>query len=257
MVPPFFSWDDVFRHRGAVPLELHQTLCIFDSCTAGLASLNSEVELLGASAWHVSASALTNLSYTRFLIDAIKAQEGAPITASQLTSHMTYKDQRILETAQPILRRAYNKHEASALFHRIGEEIQAPTTTPTDSERAKVSIIATIANVERPLNVNAWSRWLSSDLPLNIASIEVQTAWPSSSMSLLVVLPQELWFYLPSHPAYIYVGPVKGGFLSNEAVLAPRPSGTENIPFAARRPVAGAGSLPSKSTATGLHERSL
>lgn len=97
-----------------------------------------------------------------------------------------------------------NREHPSILIHRIGSReaqqlVRAPRTTA-----AKVSMTVSVSSDALP-SVDAWKNWLTSNMPNDIKDVEIVGHWRSSSRTVLVAVPIQIWHYIKDHPAYNFV----------------------------------------------------
>ena len=82
---PCIQWDKVVATKAQPLPENNHQLVIMDCCAAGLANPDQDdVEVIGASAWESPAAASTQTSFTRALIDEVRAVQGTSISTTQL-----------------------------------------------------------------------------------------------------------------------------------------------------------------------------
>ena len=239
MIPPFLNFNRVFS---AVRNTLScQVLWIVDACCSGIAGIDNEVELIGASSWSDSAAASRSLSFTRFLIDALKMHNGSPVSAVELMSYMIYDSgQTIMRASQPILRPAKSGDEHSVIFHCISPfPPESPKHKP--GKWARVIVSVTVNRSDTVPDRRQFERWLTTHVPPGLRDMQITIGWETTSTTILVEMPYEVWVYLPDRLAYNFVSYVKRQLdFGSTHDLAPRTTGKENVAFGAR-PSPGAG----------------
>jgi hypothetical protein len=233
---PRMAWTDInsFYHNDTAVLRY---LAIFDSCCAGLATIDTGIELLAASAWDSRASSNEKYSYTRFLVDAIKSHAGNPVTAIQLDDDIRNSSTEVLRTAQPVHHPPRTDLQSSVSFHWVGPRSTsgtAPKPRPgRPAKRMKVTIAVTVESPGKAPSAKAWSDWLSSNIPPDLQDIKINAKWKSNSTTFLITMPSELWAFMPDRLAYQFVGWVDGEILPGLVEELPLRATTsrENVPF--------------------------
>ena len=143
-----------------------------DCCNLGRAGLGDGVELLGASTYDAQIAGCVRSCFTRSLLNALDKNEGASVSMAQLLSIML-QDDEVLKHAQLIHHPPFDEDkpdQKSAVFHSM---IKAPSSSPADSERAKVVLTVCLSKPNTLPDRNAWTAWLKSNIPPGIASIDI------------------------------------------------------------------------------------
>ena len=239
MIKPWLNWNRVFSVTRSTLT--YQVLWIVDACSSGIAGVDNEVELMGASAWGTPAPSDPSISFTRFLIDALKAQNYKPISAARLTSWMIYQSPRVFSGAQPVLLPAKDEDEPSAVLHYVSPFPPEPRLSQPH-RYARVMITVVVNTPSTIPNKQQWSNWLKTNIPPEIGTIDIAAKWQSFSVTVLIEMPYEIWISLVDRFAYNFVSYIRGSVdfgASSSEQLVPRPSGIENIPFGARGPAVG------------------
>lgn len=119
---PYCKWSllSVFFQSRIMDSKRDQKLAIMDCCASGLASLQkSDVEVVGASAWESTAAVSAQASFTRAIIDELKAINGASITTTQLISRLYSQSSVLRGMSMPVHKRTSDIERPPALIHRI------------------------------------------------------------------------------------------------------------------------------------------
>lgn len=118
---PYIPWDQLKSFSSTILLtEKDHRLAILDCCAAGLAFLDrDDIEVLGASAWESTAAVPAQASFTRAIIDELRALQGAAITTTQLISRLHSLQSVRNGRSMPVHKRAMTNDQPPALIHRI------------------------------------------------------------------------------------------------------------------------------------------
>ena len=178
-----------------------------DTYNSAMAEIRPDGEILTAAGWKPSTSANSAFRFTQILIDEIKALNGRAITACDLHANLLTNALKNNMDATPIHKA--NMNNSSVLIHKIGTReardlIQAPL-----NNLARVLITVSIAANKIP-NVNDWDKWLSAIMPTGIRDVEIIANWNSSSRTILVCIPIQIWDYLRDDPSYSFVSFILG-----------------------------------------------
>ncbi|PHH72062.1 hypothetical protein CDD80_4808 [Ophiocordyceps camponoti-rufipedis] len=182
-------------------------LVILDCCAAGLAHLEqTEVEVLGASAWESQSSASPDASFTNALIGAIEGAQGDPITTTRLMAKMLSMESVRQGMSMPVHKLAAEKR-SPALIHRI-QRSPSPAAALAESpppKHAHVVITVKVAKSDTVPVARDWAEWLTTNLPPYVGHIDIRANWTTGSSTVLVVLPYEIWLALPDKRAYQFL----------------------------------------------------
>ncbi|KAL6719304.1 hypothetical protein ACLMJK_003543 [Lecanora helva] len=204
---PWFKWSNVI---GTLNLYFdspnnHQ-LCLLDCCSAGLASLGEDIEVIAATGWDGTASLDPRQSFTRALIDTLKSFNGSSVTSTQIVSYM-YNNTAIAKhlMSQPLHKRSADENRLPALFHAI---TQSPSPQPSIKKvprHAHVCIRVNVSKEETIPSSAQFSKWLMTNLPDYVGDIAISAKWKKGSVAVIVIVPVEIWLDLPDRPAYAFI----------------------------------------------------
>ncbi|KAK2590430.1 hypothetical protein QQS21_011891 [Conoideocrella luteorostrata] len=204
---PYIHWDQLqFLNPTFSPYPSDHRLLVLDCCSSGLAGLNQNIEVLSASAWESTAPSSPQASFTRALIDALKATKGAPISTVQLVANLHTRESVRLGRSMPIC--MGNRYAPPAIIHRIETTPPPPSprVAPAALPHAHVMISVTVKKENSIPNLAQWAEWLKTNLPSYIGEIEIVAQWKTGSATVIIILPIEIWLALPDNRAYSFVG---------------------------------------------------
>lgn len=207
-----------------------------------MAGIRPDGETLTAFGWESQTPANLASSFTQIMINEIKSLNGQAFTAVDL--HAIMLTNALKNNMEVIPIHKPNLDYPSVLFHKIdSREAQALVRAPRTSA-AKVLITVSISNDNLP-DSEAWSHWLTTNMPTDIRDIEIMARWKAASCTILVSIPIQLWDYLKDNPAYNFVSFILGEVQVLKSPPSQSPPAT-TIPthLAAVRPQPGP-SLPS------------
>jgi hypothetical protein len=198
-----------FHHRIASNINLSDgdVLYIVDACYSCSVAIGNPRETLAASAIEMTSDARTKglQSFTQAFCHTIQADPSVA-TVAQVHARLLSKWQdgskgNHLQTT-PV-------HKAAASFDKPSI-ILAPlnglpvTLKPDQSDTAKVLITVQLDD-RIPLNLAQWRNWLRTQIPTNVAEIEIEGVFEGNSKVVLLRLPVAIWDMLPDHDAYCFV----------------------------------------------------
>ncbi|GES58189.1 hypothetical protein ABOM_002868 [Aspergillus terreus] len=210
---------------------------MFDCCSAATVAMEDGPETIAATGWEQSGTDNVHFSFTQALIDTLKDLNGVPETVAGIYARL--------------FRNAYQNQVGSCPVHvpkkgspsitikrKVGKEVEKlQASKATGSNRVLLSV-KTRGEVSES-DINSWEKWLTTNIPPGILSVDVKVeAVFRGSGLLLVTIPVQLWTMLPAHGvAYSFVAHVTSSntlpsMTRNLAIRPPPPSGQEN-----RRPV--------------------
>ena len=67
--------------------------------------------------------------------------------------------------------------------------------------KGRVLVSISFAEVDFAPNYDNFKRWLTNNIPPEVADIKVEAVFDSTSHIFLVSMPIEIWTMLPEHPA--------------------------------------------------------
>lgn len=178
-----------------------------DSCNSAMAGIHPDAEILTATGWESTTPASTTSSFTRVLIDEIKARNGRAFTACDLHSMMLTRAFVNNIAATPIHKA--DMSSPSVLFHKIGTREARELARASLTDTAKVLITVSIEKYHVP-HIDDWTKWLTPNMPTDLRDVEIVAHWTSSSGVTLVSVPVQVWDYLRDDPAYNFVSFVQG-----------------------------------------------
>ena len=195
---------------------------ILDSCEAGAASVNKSpfAEYLGGAAWGQIASSNLTDCLTRRLVDLLRSNNGRPMTVAGIHARLINQahDPDTQMSVRPFHTMSIVYGESITLATQIGtevEELQRLNYHGKGRALVKVSLkgIYSIPDIQQRI------KWLSQEIPSQLADIQIVASFDSSSELTLMTIPIELWSALQSHPAYSLVGYI---FSENKVLEVPR-----------------------------------
>jgi len=233
VLSPKVSWagvKSVLAHQG-------DTLCIFDTCYAGQIAIRGGVEVLAAAGWNDIAGSSNATSFTTHLISELGRKPFQIRTVADIYSCLVEKakdkfmhkmpGQGVLHE-QPV--HSIIPGKRSIVLVPLGSDPTIVDTTkiipgqgplrtlPVPTHRVLVKI-----NFENEISLPSleqWQEYLTSSLPSNIKSAEVEICglFHGSSI-LLLTMPIEVFACLPDRQGITSMGLVTSGNL-----LLPRKS---------------------------------
>lgn len=220
-----------------------RTLYIFDTCFAVTGALRSEdTEYLAAAGVETRATLSLDNCLTNRLAELLKynIQTKTRMTVAQyaatLTSEMGSQGHELDTT--PVYVPARTK--PSSILTPL-------TANPADVQeklgatvKSRWSVLVTFRMMGSGTvpEVEQFKKYLLSQVPSNIAEIQVEAAYKANSQLLLVKMPIEVWSCLKEDDNVNFVSFVQGGNTlagSGGVVLAERPRGVENVPGSSRQ----------------------
>lgn len=210
---PYFPWSNVATrcHNDSYASYLH----IMDCCNAAMAYLDSGIETLAAGSWSEAAAAQSKYLFTQMIIEELSKTNGAPFTACQLVTRITYQCQSARYGTEPVYRAPRDENLSSITIHQITSMNQrwSPLTSGT---RAKIVLTVKLEAEMTVPDIEAFKKWLTTSLPDGVHDIEILATWDTTSVMLLIAIPMEFWLFLRNDEAYGYVSVFQGGFRSLE-----------------------------------------
>ncbi|GKZ24164.1 hypothetical protein AbraIFM66951_010957 [Aspergillus brasiliensis] len=182
------------------------SLCLVDCWNRRPVPKGDGPEVIASCALEQKGKPDSEFGLTRLLLDALKANDGAPITAATLYA-------RLFRNASQSQIQAY-------LMHAPDENRPSITLKPlnrTDLRPCPLSSERVLFSVEVEDNVNerdvkAWEEQLLGSIPHDVlnADIKVERTFQSNGIFavLLITVPLEIWTMLPDDPAYKFVSHV-------------------------------------------------
>jgi hypothetical protein len=231
-------------------------LILLDCCFAGSAgrdNVRGTKELLAACGMEVIAEDVTKYSFTRNLIHKLRSFGDRPFTVSELYERLIKAKRRLHNTPQyvPLTGRDRPSIRISRLEPNFpvvvsNESLLDPLQTPSSSSTIAPSSIASTSLVSSQSSLNSsrrvllavsleddttipqlesWKRWLLSDAPTYIRSIDVriEDAYPSNSTLLFISMPVSIWCHLPDTTAYRFVDFITSRSIFKEIPHPPHP----------------------------------
>jgi hypothetical protein len=234
-------------------------LIVLDCCFAGSAgrdNVKGTKELLAACGMEVIAEEVNEYSFTRNLIHKLRSFGTHPFTVSELYERLIKAKNRLRNTPQyvpltgrgrPSIRLARLEPNAPEITANLSTP--SPTRNPSSPSDSVQSSIASASLTTSPSSLNitrrvllaislegdstvpeveSWKRWLASDAPTNIRSIDVRVedAYPSNSTLVFISMPVSIWCHLPDSTAYRFVDFVTGESIFKEIPHPPQPMNT-------------------------------
>ena len=197
-------------------------LYLLDCCHASSLAIDGRRELLAACGiTQVTPSAGGGDSFTRVLVDALRAANGVPMTVAQLHGSLisSYYDNEL--TTMPIhaeLSEELCRSRSIILSPLIGNSTRSPPHLQgrqpfaSPATAPKVLLSVRLSGVTAPLTAKQWTRWLTSNLPTGIQDIyvTVEGFYPAKSAMMLFLLPVVVWSVLRGNKAYELVSFTRG-----------------------------------------------
>lgn len=178
-----------------------------DSCNAAMAGIHPDGEILTATGWEATTSAITVFRFTRVLIDEINSLNGRAFTACDMHSMMLTRAFTNNLSATPIHKADMSCH--SVLVHKIDTREAGDLARASLTNTAKVLITVSIDKYHLP-NIDDWTKWLTANMPTDLRDVEIIAHWRASSGVTLVSIPIQLWDYIQDDPGYNFVSFVLG-----------------------------------------------
>lgn len=245
-------------------------LYIFDCCSSGEAATYDGPEVVAAATWDAIAGATLNTSFTRVLIDELKALGGAAQTVAGIFAAMFRKTSQNQIDSPPvhILKSGADSITLAKLpgspqkkaesFAESFETRKRKGKFPLSENRVLISVQLQ-DDVTFP-NIEQWKKWLTTNVPSGIFDVEItiESLFRGSGV-VLVTVPLEVWTTLPANEdAYTFVAHVtSNNVLPNFSSSLPStstmpqqshaPTGSENQPFSSQGKRQGGGHRPSYS----------
>src|SRR5256885_2570488 len=207
---PTWKREIDFHKRIAALLELSEgdILYIIDACYSCSIAIDNPRETLAASAIEMTSdSRIKGLqSFTQAFCQTIRA-DPSPATVAQIHARLLSQWQNgskgnHLQTT-PVHKAAANFDKPSIIL--APSNVPPATLKPDQSDTAKVLITVKLDD-RIPPNLAEWRNWLRSQIPTNVAEIDVEGIFEASSKVVLLRLPVAIWDMLPDHDAYSFVG---------------------------------------------------
>ncbi|KAL8760681.1 MAG: hypothetical protein Q9184_003150 [Pyrenodesmia sp. 2 TL-2023] len=251
-------------HRWVPDYSEGDSLYILDRCYATTAAINkTESEYLIAASTENIAGSVTQTSFTRRLIDPLRANNGAPQTVASIhasmISNMKSTNTRMEWTQVHVAANAKPTIIIQRLATKTPQDVQKVKQFDTRSA-GKVLISGSLQGQASLPDVRSFEKWLWSHLPPNVASVKVEAAFQSSSSHIvLFTVPHEVWPHLEGNAGFQFIdyvdshnllipgpiqqgqgspskgppvqGPTAHGFPSQGSSAGPKAGGSENYPF--------------------------
>ena len=204
---PWIKWRTIMDMTAAAKVNPSNTqLCFLDCCHAGLASVGEDIEVLGAATWNNLAPAADLASFSRALVDELKQLNGASITVSKLSASMANHRELIkLGRPRPFHKPSSDPSRQTALIHVI---MGSPTPPPGPTMPPRFAHVMITANISRPDTIPSaeqFSKWVSENIPAYVGDITIDAQWKSNSVTVVLLLPLEVWQNLPDRRAYKFI----------------------------------------------------
>ncbi|KAL3472863.1 hypothetical protein BJX99DRAFT_208383 [Aspergillus californicus] len=164
---------------------------IMDCCSAGAAVLQGGPEIMCASGRGQSASASLDFSFTRVLTDTLVGLRGEIETLAGIFAI--------------IFRGAYANQVGACPVHVPKKNCQGIVLSPINRTtithkrtKTKHRVLISVHLEDNQPNLEAWTKWLSTNLPADIltAEVKIESVFESNSATLLVTVPLEIWTML-------------------------------------------------------------
>ncbi|KAL8747291.1 MAG: hypothetical protein Q9190_000797 [Brigantiaea leucoxantha] len=235
---PRIEWSGGHSLRAIADRGFGDTLYLLDCCHAADPTYDADgSEHLVASTGEDPATALTFPSFTNRLTELLERGSGAPANIVQihaeLVSQMRSAGTHIKYTPVHI----GAKSKPSIYLQRLDTRGVKALQTYQTSGAGKVLVLLSLQGQANIPDVSEFHRWLTHNLPPNLASAEVEAVFHSSSHLILFTLPLEVWDCLEETGVFEFID-----FVDSHNLLLPEknPSkpGTalpvrqkENVPF--------------------------
>jgi ribosomal protein S10 len=239
--------------RTSLETAVGDVLYILDTCFAASAAIYDGPEVLAAVSWGDVAAANLQTSFTRMLIDELKALDGAPCPVARIYSSI-HRNAITNNLERGPVHIPKKGKESIVLTKMHGPKQRKPESYITrkrridafDPSENRVLIAVNLQdNIHMP-DMEEWKNWLTTNIPSHILSsdITIEAVFHGSSSVLLVTLPVEVWTMLPAdEEAYNFITFVQSNNILPQLApavstpLAFRPAipGRENQPPAHKR----------------------
>ncbi|KAL8842271.1 MAG: hypothetical protein Q9170_000597 [Blastenia crenularia] len=230
---------------------------LIDGCYAGSAMLNTGKEVLASSAVEVPSTGLIT-GFTRQIVDILEEQDRAPITVAHLHAKLlqVYRgpgNTRMGLDIMPVHSELNRDQKGSLVIAPLNPHgstrpqthLQQLMHTPLlHRDEPKVLISVHLSDLNSIPDLQTWIQWLlRSETPyIRKGEIAVESAYPTSSLLVMFMIPAAVHNTMRSHPAYQLIGyvagdnvmaslpsPISSSGQRKELRLADRPSDLEDI----------------------------
>jgi hypothetical protein len=200
-------------------------LHILDCCYSA-EGYDGSAEVLAATSMTEKASSSQSTCFTRALIRELRyVSSSRATTIAELYGCLMRN--RIMHKLEYAPFYAQRTGKQSITLRRMGgaSTTQSPVIAANDP---RMIITAHVEQNISPNDVKNLKRWLLTQVPNNLRGLEIKLegVWKTTSSTLLLSLPVEIWTQLRDDPAYNYVGTVNSSNLLLEeasAVQSPAP----------------------------------
>lgn len=191
-------------------------LYILDTCYSASAGVGTQREVLSASAIEQYANSRAGglQTFTQALCISLR-KNPVPASVAQIHARLIHDWQDPTASMHlqntPVHKAASDPYRDSIVLSPAIADAPPPVVKP---ELTASKVLITIKLDDRvPRNLVEWRKWLSTNVPSNIAEIDVVGVLESSSKLLLLNVPIALWDVLGDNPAYTFVEYVRSGNL--------------------------------------------
>ncbi|KAL9002090.1 MAG: hypothetical protein Q9188_004963 [Gyalolechia gomerana] len=204
----FVDW---MEHRTYTDHAQADTLYILDCCYASVAAIEDNNELLAASGRESTAGSELTTSFCSVFTNCMEALAGCPITVAQIHAHLlrfahenrlqaTPVHATLSRNRPSITLQALNQENTGTSFEERMQPYQAMGDSPL-----RVLIKVKIQGAATRPKIAEWTRWLTTNLPSNVAEISVEAAFEGNSTLLFVTVPLELWSSMEENEACTFI----------------------------------------------------
>ena len=216
---------------------ISDVLYIIDACYASSVAIMGTKELLAAAAIdRFAPGAGTEGSFTRALVEHLENLGGTTTTVSQIHAALIRSFYKNELTTTPVHIELSNERRAKGSIilaplepsgspppsHSPRSKRETNTTTrPTVTSGSldpRVLLAIHLSANRTPLDAKQWITWLTSNLPSDIDSINIEPVglFKTSSSILLLTIPLDVWSALRGDPDYEFVSIVTSGNLMRD-----------------------------------------
>lgn len=239
-------------------------ILIFDCCYAASAARSAPdgtTELLAACGRENPTSPVCDYSFTRVLMEELSRFGSSPFTVAQLHTRLIKERAKLRYTPihafisdenhpsitiAPLVFESLEGLSSSSLLETsdtpdslsgkrespLSDDESSQTTAPTTPSKSpaaqepRVLLAVSLKHDVQSLDVEEWSKWITSGAPQGIQniSVRIEVAFASHSTLLLVSLPVSTWNLFPETSAYRFVDYIRSPDISMRLRLK------ENVP---------------------------
>jgi hypothetical protein len=160
---------------------------------------------MAACPWDQTATAILDISFTRILIDTLRALNDQPQTLATIYSRMFRFAQETHIGACPV-----HVPKTGSRSVTIGRSLATQRVSRSMNQNSYRVLISVRVRGDVPQDRAQWTAWLARNIPHGILSTDVALEGSfHGSGTMLVTVPVEIWTMLPrDDPAYTFIAHV-------------------------------------------------